>query len=1029
MNKTKFFSSLLVGAMFLASASVVTSCKDYDGDINDLRTQIDQKAVATELASLKSSLESELSTLKASVNQDAARIAAVETQLKAIDDALNGASGVKATLAALTGKLENEADAREAADLNLQLQIEALQAWQKSIQDADLQKQIDDIVAQLQNMETSGTIQELREQMNRASEEVTQMSSSVNILNVLVNKILTSISLVPNLYVGGIETIEFKSLEYKVGNQNFRIDNGVTEATYRLNPSTVERASIDEDNMEFFATQAETRSASTTSPVLFNGIKSFNNGLMTVYLKKNTTASLNLEGNKIWIVALNTPRKADAEKGVEAANIVSENSRLIETVGTPKIASLPYRENMSAYNEDGEYRPHLYSSENEIYNSRVDNDPLESVAKKIYYKDAFDLNEIVTGCFETSAAPHAHANELSKDELKSYGLELRYSIPAKVYNLGAPNATDQQQFGSVTPNGIITSKTPAGVTDNEAVVGKEPIVCVSLIDVNHNNNLVDQRYFKIKWILNKMDAIQLSDKASEATLGCEDVVAEYRWDEFVNEVYAKMQNATGMSQSKFKTVYGDNPTITAQGWTTNWNPTTATSASAVGTDPTAVPVWQATTNLNGDALVGTWTLTADQISTVYANSANDTKTFTAKVYFNSLIPSEYPDIWFNWTFTIKLPTLPSINGFYDQYWLENMVGQAHDVLPVQYNTPGAIAYCRYFNNLMNAFTYTPDPKFIVKDLRCGTWDMQFRYEQTMTGYRPDYTSTSSEARKSGNQWTNIVKDVYTAFEPYKLMKSPFGVGTQALQLIWDDGHESWCGSPSHYQAILFADHNNVNNQSLLNPLAQTDVVGPDGTVAPDRTHTKPIDMTVWATLNPYNYIPVLNYQIYLVEPLRINQTTLGNFQDGVVSGDILNLISAFNLTDFRGYLVSQEPNGTYSAEQKKWTQSLWNYYEIGTYEVDENEIRYTFYKNNGDLSIDNTLPYANSMTSSEIENYTNGNIVLSMKKVGDDLVFKNNGGSNIEAKVKAYIPVKVTYGFGTLKAVLEAWIYPHGQKP
>jgi hypothetical protein len=32
--KRKFFSTLLVGAFFIASMSMFTSCKDYDDDIN-----------------------------------------------------------------------------------------------------------------------------------------------------------------------------------------------------------------------------------------------------------------------------------------------------------------------------------------------------------------------------------------------------------------------------------------------------------------------------------------------------------------------------------------------------------------------------------------------------------------------------------------------------------------------------------------------------------------------------------------------------------------------------------------------------------------------------------------------------------------------------------------------------------------------------------------------------------------------------------------------------------------------------------
>ena len=48
--------------------------------------------------------------------------------------------------------------------------------------------------------------------------------------------------------------------------------------------------------------------------------------------------------------------------------------------------------------------------------------------------------------------------------------------------------------------------------------------------------------------------------------------------------------------------------------------------------------------------------------------------------------------------------------------------------------------------------------------------------------------------------------------------------------------------------------------------------------------------------------------------------------------------------------------------------------------------------------------------------------------VGANLIFKNNGGSNIEENVKAYIPVTVTYGFGKLTAYVTVDIVPHGHK-
>ena len=74
MNKTKFFSSLLVG--LLVTTGLFTSCKDYDDDIKNLQQQIDQKSLKTDLESLKSSLEARLATLESTLNTKEAALKA-----------------------------------------------------------------------------------------------------------------------------------------------------------------------------------------------------------------------------------------------------------------------------------------------------------------------------------------------------------------------------------------------------------------------------------------------------------------------------------------------------------------------------------------------------------------------------------------------------------------------------------------------------------------------------------------------------------------------------------------------------------------------------------------------------------------------------------------------------------------------------------------------------------------------------------------------------------------------------------------
>jgi len=94
MNKTKFFSSLLVG--LLVTTGLFTSCKDYDDDIKNLQQQIDQKSLKTDLESLKSSLETRLATLESTLNTKEAALKAEiakkanQSDLDALTTTVNG---------------------------------------------------------------------------------------------------------------------------------------------------------------------------------------------------------------------------------------------------------------------------------------------------------------------------------------------------------------------------------------------------------------------------------------------------------------------------------------------------------------------------------------------------------------------------------------------------------------------------------------------------------------------------------------------------------------------------------------------------------------------------------------------------------------------------------------------------------------------------------------------------------------------------------------------------------------------------
>ena len=121
MNKTKFFSSLLVG--LLVTTGLFTSCKDYDDDIKNLQQQIDQKSLKTDLESLKSSLETRLATLESTLNTkeaalkaeiekkaDKTDLTALAARVKVVEDLTAEIAGIKTKIATIEATLGTKAD-------------------------------------------------------------------------------------------------------------------------------------------------------------------------------------------------------------------------------------------------------------------------------------------------------------------------------------------------------------------------------------------------------------------------------------------------------------------------------------------------------------------------------------------------------------------------------------------------------------------------------------------------------------------------------------------------------------------------------------------------------------------------------------------------------------------------------------------------------------------------------------------------------------------------------------------------------
>ncbi len=1082
-------------------------------------------------------------------------------------------------------------------------------------------------------------IKELEGQFAKIDQKIADaITANVENIMVYVSHVLKSISLVPQLYIDGIEAIEFNSLSYapvisgnrdnkklasgnpaiggnghaykevKKGmkaashvnrdyNKVVTIDDGTAEAYYTLSPANVDVNTIDSAKIFYKSAIAETRAADpyygTETPVAFAGVANWSvegqKGLIKVNLKKTITSSLNRDNGEIYIVNLNVPRKAQEVAGVpvdknDEAVITSENHRLAERTFSPRIAHLHWadkpgywkggkdKEKLTWYDpfdkvvRKNDYNVHHFTDSATMWAQPVDANAsnersnLNMVLTTVAYNQTLDVSKIVGACdietpmdvagFAGIDDPNSKvyvenheelAHKISPEKLKNYGLEFRYAIPTTEYKMDVDHSTNQQEFAEINPvTGILSSKIPSGWTDNRACVGKEPIIRIMLIDTK-NGNLVDERYMKIKWVEPTKGTIDLEPYVNPTTMlkPCdENVSGGLTWRHVINEVYAKVA-PTGMSQSTFKQVYlTKDPTY---GWNGEdkavgmfWSydkekkggePASHLSLLKPAADPIG-PEYKETTNLQGDAILFEWNLQPAMIANIYPRGQ---KVFVTTLKFYSVLPTEYPDLTMDWIWTIKRPEVPSINGYYDNYWFTKH--SLHDVMAVQYNTaqyflikngtikPGQkfvngdftygveapavgmqiydkknnsskllgpneqFDYCVFYNPITNPFTYelkNNNPQFIVKNLlgTCSSWDMQFTWtgpdaitkdwnwiekvdaagnevgegkwekKDNTPGYQQADFSRDGEHytyRPSSNTNSPALSEInWAGAGAYKLENT---AGKQALQLEWwgmmntetgvfdqkDGNHVAWDnvtvnGRKPYNYAILYADHHNEANQKLLNPITPKGIG-----VEPVRSHNYKVHMGVWGTINEWNIVPVKDYDFCLVEPLAINAELGGAFEEGHVSGTAIDCDDAFTMTDFRGYEVSKKAPGAKDGEFQKYRRDLYKYYEVQDPVWNLDDVRYGMKPTATGIVADDKLTYEQAMTAKQISNYTNGNIRLSVKEKKFDgvkyLVFKNNGGSNVEGEVNIFIPVTAEYGFGKVEKFSTVRLYPKDTAP
>ena len=605
MNK-KLFGTLLMGSLLMGGTFV--SCQDYDDEIADLQSQInDLKGLKTEVESVKGSLGISMSECQSAIN--AAIKAIPECDAK---KALEAATAAGATAEDALKAANAAAEAAKTAGLD-EAAVKALVAAQLEAEKfatiAALDAKANEILAELAKKQDAGKYLTAND-LEAIKADVKKLQDEA--ADVLPQR-LSSLVFAPKTYINGIEAIEFANYKYKAWSKKAELNapdaadhtiatEGAT-AEYYVSPENTVKSSI--ASLSFLSNVATNTRAVGAAKISTDLAKAtIENGKLILKLKKEDAAdwgTLSCAANghsteTFPIVALKAVLADEVLTAEEKAAktevaVFSDWARVVETWTTPIIdnkdmtahtgnGTWSYLDNRNAsaagkhfWNHDAVYPNGTHDGETMANPNTADHD--KYIAKTVSYKETIDLNTLTQICTYTgTAGVDAKLNDDPK-AASELGLTFVYEIVDYWYkNEGLTgDATNQAKFAKLDGS-VLSSTAENGLPNNADAVGRTPLIRASLMD---GANIVDVVYFKIQWAeVTIPNTYKTADPANLKTISflCPgSLYSQFVGEEYMNNLYASMLDGAGMTRTQFHQAF---PNILAKSTyaTTdyNWKP-------------------------------------------------------------------------------------------------------------------------------------------------------------------------------------------------------------------------------------------------------------------------------------------------------------------------------------------------------------------------------------------------------------------------------------------------------------------------
>ncbi len=792
--------SLLAGSM----TTGFVGCKDYDDDITEINNTTG--VLSQQLKDLSNALETakadaaaakaaaEQATDAASKATEAAKAAAAEAKAEALKEVMaqvemlqqqisantNLSKKNAEDLAALAGRIEGIEQGLANIDLTdvnkqlgeqaglitkantqiqaIQTQLNALEAYQTQLKTLgsveDIKAKLDAIATIKSDLSTlldkvdanKIAIENVQSELTTLSGKIsTEVANGVNTIAAVISQRLTSVTLMPDLYVDGIPTISFESANYTkrifkdnkwvnatTGKTNFIITNNETQAQYRLNPGTVTNEDIIGTEVAYVSRVATSRAAETANDIVNVASADVDaHGILTVKLGKSDTESLNRTDGKINTVALRVPIAAKhlfTEQGETSANIYSEYTRLEEAYFQPEIMYVP------GANLDKATQTHPYADSLALYNSAAD----ALIAKNIVFNNTgFNLYELIEGC--KFFAPGNHV-AMTIDQLRKYGMEINFQVATREYKPNSTNDVDQQKWVKLSGdnNATLIPITSNGLTDNKAIIGKQPIIRAMLYD-KVNKNMIDVRYFKVKFTAEEMAPVSFKWTIDDIIGSpCDGATADMTWEDVVKNILVNLNGGKGMSKEDFNAIYGTTCTVNPA------NDDNGTFTATVNPELSAsIPVFS-------------WSVTKQQLG--HLEEGENTKTFNKTVTFTNAA-GLYPDVVIEFTFTVKTTVNAVTLGSTDPLkWNDNTMLVYVVPMPLDYDkTATDREKAHYATNILEG----REKSYVNGLTSCAQYDIDFAPGQGYVGKALEFKGTYGHWMMTKANQDNLTKVIYS----------------------------------------------------------------------------------------------------------------------------------------------------------------------------------------------------------------------------------------------------------------------------